>query len=182
MEAKYSIFWNIVSAFQVLVQIKIKIFQNAELDSKLNTLVFCFFFCHYTRTCCISNNRLAPVNGENSFSVFWATTHFFHFFWMFGSRSIHSQKQLVQWAVYVTAEFYACMLSGWLGCNFCIAYVQPNGGRTYTVLNQLTLVWVQWFNSYYTVQTEWVMGGPNLFFFQNNFNHDILFSNGITHI
>ncbi len=26
--------------------------------------------------------------------------------------SIHSQKQLVQWAVYVTAEFYACMLSG----------------------------------------------------------------------
>ncbi len=24
---------------------------------------------------------------------------------------LHSQKQLVQWAVYVTAEFYACMLS-----------------------------------------------------------------------
>ncbi len=54
---------------------------------------------------------------------------------------IHSQKQMVQWAVYVTAEFYACMLSGWLGCNFCTAYVRPNGGGTYTVLNQLTLVW-----------------------------------------
>ena len=25
---------------------------------------------------------------------------------------------------------------------FCTAYVQPNGGGTYTVLNQLTLVWV----------------------------------------
>ncbi len=24
---------------------------------------------------------------------------------------VHSQKQLAQWAVYVTAEFYACMLS-----------------------------------------------------------------------
>ena len=23
--------------------------------------------------------------------------------------SLHSQKRLVQWAVYVTAEFYACM-------------------------------------------------------------------------
>ncbi len=25
------------------------------------------------------------------------------------------------------------MLSGWLGCNFCTIYVQPNGGGTYTV-------------------------------------------------
>ncbi len=57
--------------------------------------------------------------------------------------NIHSQKQMAQWAVYVTAEFYACMLSGRLGCNFCTAYVQPNGGGTYTVLNQITLVWVR---------------------------------------
>ena len=62
---------------------------------------------------------------------------------LFGQGFLHSQKQMVQWAVYVTAEFYACMLSGWFGCNFCTAYVQPNGGGTYTVINQLTLVWVR---------------------------------------
>ncbi len=53
-------------------------------------------------------------------------------------KVLHSQKQLVQWAVYVTVEFYACMLSGWLRCNICTAYVQPNGGGTYAVLNQHT--------------------------------------------
>ncbi len=61
--------------------------------------------------------------------------------WML--RCIHSQKQLVQWAVYVTVEFCACMLSDWLGCNFCTEYVQPNGRGTYTMLNQLNLVWVR---------------------------------------
>ena len=60
-----------------------------------------------------------------------------------GRHAVHSQKQLVQWAAYVAFEFYACMLSGWLGCNFCTAYVQPNGGGTCTVLTQLNLVWVR---------------------------------------
>ncbi len=68
---------------------------------------------------------------------------------------IHSQKQLGQWAVYVMAEFYACMLSGWLECNFCTAYAQPNGGGTYTVLNQLTLSCVGSADSI-TVQTEFI--------------------------
>ncbi len=31
---------------------------------------------------------------------------------------LHSQKQLAQWAVDVTAHFYACWLSGWVRCNF----------------------------------------------------------------
>ncbi len=53
--------------------------------------------------------------------------------------TLHAQKQLVQWGVYVTVEFYACMLSGY----FCTAYLQPNGGGTNTVLNQLNLVGVR---------------------------------------
>ena len=36
------------------------------------------------------------------------------------------------------AYIFLIMLSGWLGCNFWTGYVQPNGGGTYTVLNQLT--------------------------------------------
>ncbi len=32
---------------------------------------------------------------------------------LFNEPFMHSQKQLVQWAVYLTVEFYACMLSGW---------------------------------------------------------------------
>ncbi len=38
------------------------------------------------------------------------------------AQLLHSQKQMAQWAVYVTAEFYACMLSARLGCNFCTAW------------------------------------------------------------
>ena len=40
------------------------------------------------------------------------------------NRSLCSHTNLH--TVYVTAEYYACRLSGWLGCNFCTAYVQPN--------------------------------------------------------
>ncbi len=53
---------------------------------------------------------------------------------LFMLDGIHSQKQFVQWAVYVMAEFYACMFSGGHRCNFCTAYVQPNWGGTYSVL------------------------------------------------
>ncbi len=94
--------------------------------------------------------------------------------------ALHSQKQLVQWAVYATVEFYACMLSSWLGCNFCTAYVQRNGRGTYTVLNQLNLVWVRLIQQLIH-SSSWMGHGRSYhfyqFFFQNNFNHSILFSN-----
>ncbi len=47
---------------------------------------------------------------------------------------IHSRKQLAQWAVDVTAQFYACWLSGWFRCNFSAADVQSNTSNPCTVL------------------------------------------------
>ncbi len=54
------------------------------------------------------------------------------------------------------------MLSGWLRCNFCTAYAQPNGGRTYTVLNQLTLVWVRLFQQLIH-SSNWMDHGGHIF-------------------
>ena len=36
---------------------------------------------------------------------------------------LHSKKESAHWAVDVTAQMYACWLSGWLRCNFWIAFI-----------------------------------------------------------
>ncbi len=53
------------------------------------------------------------------------------------SLGSHSQKQLAQWAVDVTAHVYACWLSSWLRCNFSAADVQSN-----TTYAAFSTIWV----------------------------------------